>query len=172
MQRGDGLDRRQIMPFTLNTSRRKVAMFSIIQPYASGPDRLRQAIVVSEHTTADLAFAELERLADSQAMRFEMLVVDEERRPLRWLRYSPWLGSPLTRVGRRAQDVLWLLRAPRHRAPTSEAYDRASNWISWARCPIGTRSSSRRRPPALFDSAAAPVLHPPGEPGLHLTPEG
>ena len=37
--------------------------FAIIQPYTYKRDRLETAIVVSEHRTADEAFAELERLA-------------------------------------------------------------------------------------------------------------
>ncbi len=64
------------------------APFAIVQPYTDRPDRYQTAIVVSEHQTADAAFAELERLAariDGFGLRpdvVEMVVVDSSRRPV------------------------------------------------------------------------------------------
>ena len=62
--------------------------FAIIQPYTDKRDRLDTAIVVSEHASADDAFAELERLA-ARIHGFglahdvvELLVVDGQRRPV------------------------------------------------------------------------------------------
>jgi hypothetical protein len=63
--------------------------FAILQPYTDKRDRLETAILVSEHGTADEAFAELERLA-ARIHGFglpydvvELLVVDSQRKPVR-----------------------------------------------------------------------------------------
>lgn len=67
------------------------APYAIIQSYTDKRDRLETAVVVSEHRTADEAFADLERLAErlQRLQRFElppdtleMLVVDAQRRPV------------------------------------------------------------------------------------------
>jgi hypothetical protein len=64
-------------------------MFYIVQPYASGPDRARQATIVSTHETVEAAYAELDKIAArlnghglAGDVR-ELLVVDEHREPRR-----------------------------------------------------------------------------------------
>ena len=60
--------------------------YRVMQPW--GPDRARQATVVSEHRTAAAAFRAIERLAEelarsgAQLEQFELIVVDAEGRIL------------------------------------------------------------------------------------------
>jgi hypothetical protein len=64
-----------------------------VQPYTAKPDRLLTAIVVRSFDTAE-AFAELDRLGerlhgfDIAGDAIEMLVVDEQRWPVRRLNLS------------------------------------------------------------------------------------
>jgi hypothetical protein len=62
--------------------------FHVVQPYTDKPDRPLRAIVVRSFDTAAEAFAELERIGDRlhgfdlPGDTIEMLVVDEQRRPV------------------------------------------------------------------------------------------
>jgi len=64
------------------------ATFFVVQPFRDGPDRYRLATVISEHETAEQAFAELERLAERLDAShvppdaLEFVVVDQRRRPV------------------------------------------------------------------------------------------
>ena len=61
--------------------------FRIVQPW--GPDRVRQATVISEHATAAEAFAEIDRLASEMVRTgapsdaVELLVADASGRLVR-----------------------------------------------------------------------------------------
>jgi hypothetical protein len=63
--------------------------FYIVEPYVDGPRRFHQATVLSEHPTADAAFAELERLTERLQRfniptdQFQWVVVDARRWPVR-----------------------------------------------------------------------------------------
>jgi hypothetical protein len=64
-------------------------MFYMVEPYVDGPSRFHKATVLSEHATADEAFAELARLFQRlqqfsiSPREFQWIVVDGERRPVR-----------------------------------------------------------------------------------------
>jgi hypothetical protein len=65
------------------------APFYIVEPYVEGPRRLYRATVISEHPTAEAAFAELERMTERlrgfniPIDQFQWVVVDARRRPVR-----------------------------------------------------------------------------------------
>src|SRR5262245_52725113 len=67
----------------------RVMAFHLVQPYTDKPDRLLTAILVRSFETAAEAFAELDRLGerlhgfDILGDAIEMLVVDEQRRPVK-----------------------------------------------------------------------------------------
>ena len=58
--------------------------FHVVQPW--GRDKARESTILSNHATAEAAFAEIDRLAEERASRgapsddIELLVVDQERR--------------------------------------------------------------------------------------------
>jgi hypothetical protein len=58
-------------------------MFYIVEPYVTGPTRYQQATIVSEHVTAEAAYAELDRIAETLAAdgnpsdALELHVVDD-----------------------------------------------------------------------------------------------
>ena len=63
--------------------------FLIVEPCVDGPRRLHHATVLSEHETAEEAFAELARLPERLQQcgiapeGFQWIVVDAARRPVR-----------------------------------------------------------------------------------------
>jgi hypothetical protein len=65
--------------------------FHIVQPYTDKADRLLTAILMRSFDTAAEAFAELDRIGarlqgfDIPGDAIEMLVVDEQRRPVKRL---------------------------------------------------------------------------------------
>jgi hypothetical protein len=62
--------------------------YQIVQPYAAGPHRARQATIVSTHDSVKAAYTELDRIATRLTSRglagdvIELLVVDENRTPV------------------------------------------------------------------------------------------